>query len=203
MRLLFVFLAARTTTAAFSVSALLTDHAVLQTSANGGGGPGVVRGTAEPGATVTLRSTGANDFPGAPYKATATSAGTWAIELADDASLLKSNAALGPFDVVVSDGTATVSAADVFYGDVFLCSGQSNMVYTVDAIHRAKEELAAANHPNMRLFQLARDQSPNPNENESENADATIRLFDAGAPAGTPRPGAALGGELNLGARQT
>ena len=158
------------------VSTLLTDHAVLQTSAHGGKGPGVVRGSAAPGTKITLSSS--DGFPGAPYNVKTTASGTWAIALADDADLLAENEALGPFSLVVTDGTTTVTASDVFYGDVYFCSGQSNMVFTTSAIDRAREELAAAEHPEIRLFQLARDQKP---------------LEEAIVPFDKARPGAPFG----------
>jgi len=182
----FMAVCVRTAVPKLQVSALLTDYAVLQSSASGGGGPGVVRGSTAPGATVSLRSTGGQPFPGAPYATTATSAGTWAIALDSDAALLERNAPLGPFSLVVSDGQNNVTASNVFYGDVFFCGGQSNMVFTVDAIARAKEELAAADHPNIRLFQLARDQKPNivPFDRAAGDVRGTVfGLLDAAAPA--------------------
>eukprot|EP00937_MAST-01D_sp_MAST-1D-sp2_P002285 g2285.t1 len=145
-----------------TVGALLSDHAVLQTSADSGAGPGVVRGTAAPGVTVRIVGPG---FPGAPYATKAGADGTWSVALESDADLLRKGRDLGPFNLTVTDDSrsgAVVTASDVYYGNVFFCSGQSNMVYTVDAIDRAKQELADANHPNIRLFQLARDASPEP-----------------------------------------
>ena len=47
-------------------------------------------------------------------------------------------------------------------GEVFLCSGQSNMERTVDYIVNASSELAAAAHPLMRLFQVPSVSPPGP-----------------------------------------
>ncbi|GFO42736.1 sialate o-acetylesterase-like [Plakobranchus ocellatus] len=42
---------------------------------------------------------------------------------------------------------------DVIFGDVWVCSGQSNMEFTVSMMLRAKEELQEAhNYPNIRIF---------------------------------------------------
>ncbi|MCG8584186.1 MAG: sialate O-acetylesterase [Pirellulales bacterium] len=56
--------------------------------------------------------------------------------------------------------TLRVSAAnkieltDVLLGEVWICSGQSNMEWSVKASMNAKEEIAAANHPQIRLFNV-------------------------------------------------
>ena len=52
----------------------------------------------------------------------------------------------------VNGNDETVSLEDVLFGDVFLCSGQSNMEYTVDKSYNGAEEVQAANnYPYIRL----------------------------------------------------
>ena len=64
----------------------------------------------------------------------------------------------GPFDINVSqpltNGTlVTITIHDVLFGDVWICSGQSNMQMTVSVIFNATEEIAnAGNFPKIRLF---------------------------------------------------
>ncbi len=64
----------------------------------------------------------------------------------------------GPFDINVSqpltNGTlVTITLHDVLFGDVWICSGQSNMAMGVSLIFNATEEIAnASNYPKIRLF---------------------------------------------------
>ncbi|CAF1191158.1 unnamed protein product [Adineta ricciae] len=64
----------------------------------------------------------------------------------------------GPFDIrveeILSNGTLlTITLHDVLFGDVWICSGQSNMQMTVSLIFNATEEIAnAGNYPKIRLF---------------------------------------------------
>jgi sialate O-acetylesterase len=52
-------------------------------------------------------------------------------------------------------GSNTVTFNNVMVGEVWIASGQSNMAWPVKAAARSDEELAAANHPNLRLFSVA------------------------------------------------
>ena len=58
----------------------------------------------------------------------------------------------GPFDIHVSqplsNGTlVTITIHDVLFGDVWICSGQSNMQFTVSMMFNATEEIRAPNGP--------------------------------------------------------
>jgi sialate O-acetylesterase len=67
----------------------------------------------------------------------------------------------GPFDIHVSQPLAngtlvTITLHDILFGDVWICSGQSNMQLTVSMIYNATEEIAnAGNYPKIRLFTAA------------------------------------------------
>jgi sialate O-acetylesterase len=67
----------------------------------------------------------------------------------------------GPFDIHVSqplvNGTlVTITIRDVLFGDVWICSGQSNMELTVGMIYNGTEEIAnAGNYPKIRVFTTA------------------------------------------------
>lgn len=68
---------------------------------------------------------------------------------------LKTPAAGGPHTVTIS-GDSTITLQDVMLGEVWLCSGQSNMGMTaLWGINNAEEEIAAANYPDIRLFKVA------------------------------------------------
>ena len=64
----------------------------------------------------------------------------------------------GPFDIKVSQPLAngtlvTIVLHDVLFGDVWICSGQSNMQMTVSSIFNATLEIQnAGNYPKIRVF---------------------------------------------------
>ncbi len=76
----------------------------------------------------------------------------------------------GPFDIHVSQPLAngtlvTITLHDVLFGDVWVCSGQSNMQMTVNMIFNGTEEIAnAGNYPKIRLFTAALKPSAAPIE---------------------------------------
>jgi sialate O-acetylesterase len=73
-----------------------------------------------------------------------------------------------PSDLVVQGGT-TVTLHDVLVGEVWLCSGQSNMEFTVDdgafyQVRDSEKEVAAANYPFIRQLKIARTVSMTPKD---------------------------------------
>ena len=57
----------------------------------------------------------------------------------------------------------TISLTGVLFGDVYVCSGQSNMQFTVDSAFNASSEVEAANnYPNIRVFCVAERGSDSP-----------------------------------------
>lgn len=67
----------------------------------------------------------------------------------------------GPYTVTV-DGSKHVELSDVLVGDVWLCSGQSNMEFGLSQEKDGLEEVAAANDPQMRIFLAPRQAAPTP-----------------------------------------
>ena len=61
----------------------------------------------------------------------------------------------GPYQLTVR-GTTTVQVNDILIGEVWLCSGQSNMEMGVGVAMDAEKEIAAADYPQIRLFELPR-----------------------------------------------
>jgi len=62
----------------------------------------------------------------------------------------------GPFTITIS-GYNTIELKDVFIGEVWLCSGQSNMEMTptwFGGINNLDEEVNNAHHPNIRFFNI-------------------------------------------------
>ncbi|XP_057290069.1 sialate O-acetylesterase-like [Hydractinia symbiolongicarpus] len=67
----------------------------------------------------------------------------------------------GPYDIealsVVENQAVSITLRDVLFGDVWLCGGQSNMVFTVGMANSGKEEIdMAEQYPNIRLFTVKR-----------------------------------------------
>ena len=164
---------------------------VLQTAAEGGK-PGGLFGTASPGETILLvgehEFTGA-PFPGSPYQITADSRGAWTINWDGG----NEDTSEGPYQLRLSaldhSGALvnSIVAQDVWLGDVYLCSGQSNMERDVSYIDNSTAELANADQPRIRLFQ--NDKTPRNSDllipyNRSErarytSADARFGYFGA------------------------
>jgi sialate O-acetylesterase len=121
-------------------SALFSDHAVLQA-----GAPVPVWGVAAPGEKVTV------SLNGQSQSATASADGKWVVRL----NPLKPG---GPFQMTIA-GQNTVLVNDVLVGEVWLGSGQSNMVFTVSKKRtpwagtlNEEQEIAEANYPQIRMF---------------------------------------------------
>lgn len=95
------------------LGSLIGDHAVLQRQM-----PVPVWGRGEPGAKVTV------EFAGQKKTATAGADGRWMVRL----DPLEASAT--PREMVVSDGSGNrVEVRDILVGEVWICSGQSNMQY--------------------------------------------------------------------------
>lgn len=86
-------------------------------------------------------------FKGRDHKTKASEEGEWSIEL----PRMKAG---GPYIMKVS-GTNTVEVKDILIGDVWLCSGQSNMVHQMD-IHDVTyaEDIANADYSEIRHFKV-------------------------------------------------
>jgi sialate O-acetylesterase len=72
-------------------------------------------------------------------------------------------AAGGPFEVTVT-GSTEIKLSNVLAGEVWVCSGQSNMQFSVGQANDAKNEVAAANYPEIRLFTVPRTVAEKPQD---------------------------------------
>lgn len=80
--------------------------------------------------------------------------GKWMIKL-------KEETAGGPF-VLTVNGNNVTTLEDVMVGDVWVCSGQSNMEFHVKDVVNAAEEIKAANYPLIREFTVKRTVAKEP-----------------------------------------
>lgn len=127
-----------TTQAAVQLPYLFTHHMVLQREM-----PAPVWGTAEPGEKVTVR------FDSQTHTATADESGAWRVNL-DPLSV-------GEPRRLVVEGDRSEKAVvvnDVVVGDVWICSGQSNMQWTLGRAKDSDLDLLAADRPQVRLMQV-------------------------------------------------
>src|ERR1700742_2829471 len=69
----------------------------------------------------------------------------------------------GPYTVSIT-GAKTVELHNVMVGDVWLCGGQSNMVFSLHGVSNADEEIGKANHPDIRFFTVAQHAAYHPTE---------------------------------------
>ncbi len=107
---------------------IFDDHVVLQR-----GRPINVYGRATPGETVTVTLSGAS------RPATAGADGRWRVAL-------PAMIAGGPFTLTARTNDRTQTVNDVLVGDVWLCSGQSNMEFSVhNTLNAGNETLHSAN----------------------------------------------------------
>jgi len=76
----------------------------------------------------------------------------------------------GPFDIHVTQPSAngtqvTITLHDVLFGDVWICSGQSNMQLTIGMVYNGSLEIAqASNYPKIRVFTASMELSMTPIE---------------------------------------
>jgi sialate O-acetylesterase len=111
------------------------DHMVIQRDQ-----PTVVWGWAEAGEKVSV------DFAGSKAEVTADAAGKWQLKVTPPSTV-------GPHELTVT-GKNTVKLSDVLMGEVWLCSGQSNMEWPVQASDNPMEEIANAKHPRIRHIKV-------------------------------------------------
>ncbi len=116
--------------------AVLGDHMVLQQDM-----PVPIWGWSGAGEDVTVK------FAGQNQSAKADADGKWSVKLSP------LTASDQPGDLVVS-GKNTLTLKDVLVGEVWLCSGQSNMEFNVGSTKNAQQEIQDANYPQIRLFSV-------------------------------------------------
>ena len=70
----------------------------------------------------------------------------------------------------------TIELTNVLFGEVWVCSGQSNMQWSVSASKDSEAEIAAADYPNIRLFYVPRVPSGLlQNDVEADWSETTLR----------------------------
>lgn len=127
-----------------TLHSLLGDHAVFQR-----GKPINISGKAVPGKDITVT------FAGEKRTAAANSEGAWEIAF-------PAREAGGPFEVVVEGEERELRLNDIMVGEVWLCSGQSNMEWTLAMTPGTEADIAAATDPLIRCFTVMRTPAQQP-----------------------------------------
>ena len=135
LALLFFLVAFATAHADVRLPTVIADHMVLQRDREIS-----LWGWADPGENVAL------ELNGKSASTAANNDGRWSAKLpAMDPG--------GPFTLLVR-GKNTQLVNDILIGDVWVCSGQSNMEWMVAHSNDAAKEIANASHPKIRLFSI-------------------------------------------------
>ena len=137
------------------------DHMVLQREM-----PVPVWGWADPAEQVTVTL-------GEQSKtATADGAGKWCVKF----DPIKAG---GPLELKVQGKTNSVQFTDVLVGEVWLCSGQSNMAMSVSGVTNKDAEIASADYPKIRLYTVDRKPAAEP-QGQLRRRLATLQPEDRG-----------------------
>ena len=125
--------------------ALFSDHMVLQQ-----GLPITVWGWADDGEKVTVKVQGQE-------ATTVTSGKKWSVKL-------KPLTASATPTVLAVAGKTRIELRDVLVGEVWVCSGQSNMEWPLRASFQSEKDIAGAANPNIRLFTVPKAKADAPLE---------------------------------------
>jgi sialate O-acetylesterase len=143
---------------------LFTDNMVLQR-----GAPAPVWGWTTPGAAVSVT------VAGKTVAGKAAADGKWMVRV-------------GPLQAATNltltvKGPQTVTLKNVAAGDVWLCSGQSNMQMSIGSVNYPEAEIAGANHPNIRLYTVQDTVALEPRELVPVVPDGLLGVWSACSPA--------------------
>ena len=153
--------------------AIISSNMVLQQNSNA-----ALWGWADVGEDVSITNTWNNQT----VRTVADQNGEWKL-------ILKTIKAGGPYSITIK-GKNSVELANVMLGEVWLCSGQSNMEFPLEKQDgwktgsvNAEQEIAQANYPNIRLFTVQKTTSGVPLKDVkgtwSECSPSTARRFSA------------------------
>ncbi len=145
LSLLIVLLVAAAARADVRLPSVIGENMVLQQKQTA-----ILWGWADKGEKVTV------SLEGNTAEATADSAGRWRVEI-------QPPAAGGPYTLTL-EGANTITLSNVMVGEVWICSGQSNMEFGVASAINGQDEIAAADYPNIRLFTVAKKIADKPQD---------------------------------------
>lgn len=127
--------------------AIFGNHMVLQQQTDA-----AIWGTATPDKTVKVTTS----WDRKSYTSRAGADGNWKVKV-------KTPVAGGPYSITISDGKA-LKLENVLIGEVWVCSGQSNMAMTMrgyrnQPVLNSNEDIAISENPSIRLFKVEQKSS--------------------------------------------
>lgn len=145
--LIILVLCTSTLKAEIKLPAIFGDHMVLQQSTNAS-----IWGKATPRQTVQVVTSWDNET----YSTKSDKAGDWKLKV-------KTPKAGGPYTITISDDSS-LTLNNVLIGEVWVCSGQSNMQMTMSGYRNqpilgSNEAIALSKNKSIRLFTVERDKS--------------------------------------------
>ncbi|HYH15585.1 MAG TPA: sialate O-acetylesterase [Flavisolibacter sp.] len=149
------------TFAQLALSPIFGSNMVLQR-----GQPVPVFGTASPGASVTVQ------FQSQSRSAVADASGKWRVDLVSMA------ASTAPSSLIVTSGSNTVTLTGVQVGEVWLCSGQTNMGWPLVNANNSASTISSAGNHNIRLFRMTAGNGPGTTTWQVSNSN-TVGNFSA------------------------
>lgn len=126
------------------VAHIFSDNMVLQQNQ-----PIKIWGVADRNETVEVK------FRQQTKKVKADKKGNWSVQLSPETYG-------GPYTLEVKGKSNVISLNNILIGEVWLCSGQSNMEWTVANSMNAPKEIAQADFPQIRAFNVKKDMSFSP-----------------------------------------
>lgn len=136
-------LAARPAAAEVRLPRVIGSHMVLQRDAEV-----PIWGWADPGEVVQI------EWREQTFKTTADDNGDWTVRL-------PATPAGGPHAMTIRSSNE-IHLQDILVGEVWLCSGQSNMEWGIRSVANGEAELAQADHPRIRLFKVPKITAASP-----------------------------------------
>lgn len=158
----------------FELPELFGDNMVLQRETEA-----AVWGRGTPGKTVEIKANWGDEA-----KTTVKNDGNWITKI-------KTPGAGGPYELTITSGDFSRTFKNVMIGEVWLCSGQSNMEMPMSGwmpnnpVMNSEEEIKNADYPEIRLYTVPRKFSVTPefhdNGHWSECSPTTVSSFSATA----------------------
>lgn len=139
-------LAANPSLAKVPVSAIFGDHMVLQREMSV-----PIWGTAHPGQSITV------SFGDQRHETQAAADGKWLIRLTPMPASAEPR-------VLTIESNSRIEFTDILVGEVWLCSGQSNMEFPLNKFKPLANEIARADWPQIRLFTVQTAASEQPTD---------------------------------------
>ena len=145
-----LLLASLTCSSKILLPSVLADHMVLERNTSV-----AIWGWSDPGESISVTGSWAG---GDTIKTRATRDGRWRVDL-------PTKDAGGPYTLSVKGAWETVTLTDVMLGEVWLCSGQSNMEFNANwGLENKTTEVAQADFPGIRFFHIPKVGADHPQQ---------------------------------------